>query len=157
MAAYITQQQLIERYTEERLVDLTNQRQDGDQIDQEALDRAIADAEAAVNGYVGVRHALPLPVVPELLTQIAAAIVFYQLHVETAPDKVAADYKAAIAKLTDIATGKITLPGLPGQSAPAGAGKVLVSTGGRQVTDSMLADYEDGGLGRGGTGRGDRW
>ena len=150
--AYITKQQLIERFTEERLVDLTNQRGDGEEIDDAVLDRAIADADAAIDGYVGRRYALPLPSVPDLLVQVAGAIVFYGLHVDAASEKVAADYKAAIATLQCVSRGTVQLP-LPGQSAPAGAGKVLVSTGGRQVTDSMLADYADGGLGRGGPGQ----
>lgn len=120
--AYATQQDLIDRFGEERLVDLTDRATPpAGAIDATVVAQALDGASATIDAYVGARYALPLSQTPLPLQQACEAIAFYQLHVDSAPDKVVEDYKAAMRFLSDVATGKVALP-LPAGDTPTTAG-----------------------------------
>lgn len=117
---YITQAELIDRFGEDVLKQLADR--DGDNaIDQDVIDRAIADANAVIDGYLKVRYTLPLASVPPLLKPIAADLVFYQLHAHGAPEEARNRQKAAIRQLEGLAKGTQRLdvagaePAAPGE------------------------------------------
>ncbi|NNG05319.1 MAG: DUF1320 domain-containing protein, partial [Inquilinus sp.] len=83
--SYATQAQLVERYGTVRLVELTDRAEPpAGAIDAAVIDRALADADALIDGYVAARYDLPLPAVPDLLRDLALSIVFYKLHLDMA-------------------------------------------------------------------------
>lgn len=129
MPDYVTLDQLTDRYGERMLIDLTDRASPGTgAVDTDVTTRAIADTAAVIDGYVGKRYALPMAEVPALITDIAAAIAIWKLHVYEPAGKIEADYKEAMRQLADISSGKLTLP-LADGSPTEGTG----STGAKMV------------------------
>lgn len=140
MAIYATKQDLEDR--------------DGSMLYNFALDRstdtlndvwiheALATADDEINGYLSRRFVLPLPSVPDLLKRQAIVIGFYWLgDRDNQVTKLLQErYDRAIAKVKEIAAGKVDL-GLPTpEMPPEGAvGKVeLVQQNERLFTRDSL-------------------
>lgn len=105
------------------------------------LDRAIADADAEIDGYVGTRYTLPLPEpVPAVLVPIACDITRYRLYDDAVPEVVRQRYEDAISRLKDIAAGRLSLGIDPAAVAPV-AGTVKVRSRDRLFSDELLGDY----------------
>lgn len=83
------------------------------------IDEALATADDEINGYLSRRFVLPLPTVPDLLKRNAIVIAFYWLadRDNQATDLLRERYDRAIAKIKEIAAGKIDL-GLPTPDMP---------------------------------------
>ncbi len=127
---YATLQNLIDRCGSAMLVGLTDRAEvPTGTIDIAVVNRALASADALIDGYLAGRYALPLAVVPPLLTQLAEAIAVWNLHTTEPEAKVAADYEAAIKRLVEIARGTIQLKDAAG-TEPAAPGEPGV-----QITD----------------------
>ena len=128
--AYCTLAELTDRYGEGMLVALTDRGETATgAIDADVVERAIADADAQIDGDLATRYALPLAEVPPLVRDIAMALTAWNLH-RAAPDpKVEADWREAMRRLRQIAGGTIRLPSAAGVEA---AGKA--ETGAR-ITD----------------------
>ncbi len=110
---YATQANLIARFGEAELIQLTDRPDRADPenagtIDSSVLNQAIADAEAEINGYLN-RYTLPLPFIPPILTGIHCDFTRWRLYVFQMTDVVDERYKAGTKYLTLIATGKIDL------------------------------------------------
>ncbi|MGU5635165.1 gp436 family protein [Aeromonas veronii] len=106
------------------------------------IDEALATADDEINGYLSRRFVLPLPTVPDLLKRNAIVIAFYWLadRDNMATDLLRERYDRAIAKIKEIAAGKIDL-GLPTQDMPpeGSVGKVeLVQENERLFTRNSL-------------------
>ena len=106
------------------------------------IDEALATADDEINGYLSRRFVLPLPSVPDLLKRQAIVIGFYWLgDRDNQVTKLLQErYDRAIAKVKEIAAGKVDL-GLPTpEMPPEGAvGKVeLVQQNERQFTRNSL-------------------
>lgn len=105
---YATQQNLIDRFGEPELIQLTDRAQTG-AIDAAVLDQAIADADAEINSYL-TAYSLPLLVVPANLVRVACDIARYYLYDDQMVESVKQRYDNAIAWLKLVAAGKIVLP-----------------------------------------------
>lgn len=121
---YTTLEQLIERYGEGLLVQVTDR---GDTptgaIDTEVVDRALANADGVINGFLG-RYKMPLAVVPDPLPDLAQSIAIYKLHRFKPDPKIEDEYNAALKLLRDIQTGgfRLSAEGVePVGSAESGA------------------------------------
>lgn len=79
-------------------------------VDLDVVARAIANADAVIDGYLAGRYALPLTATPDLLAEIADEIAIWKLHPYEPGTKLKADYEAAMRSLRDIAAGTIRLP-----------------------------------------------
>lgn len=90
-------------------------------IDSAVVARALADADAVIDGYVGKKFNLPLSVTSPLLEDLAAKIAFWNLHVTMPDEKVKLDYQEALRQLREIAAGTIGIPGATG-TEPEGTG-----------------------------------
>ena len=136
--SYATLQNLIDRYGDDMLIGLTD-RDDvpTGQIDTDVTDRALANADALIDGYLAARIRLPLDEVPALVGTLAEEIAIYKLHNGHVPPMIEADYKAAIKSLEAIAKGLIRLPGTQGIE-PEGTGN-----SGARLTDRKRPMNED--------------
>jgi phage gp36-like protein len=127
--AYVTLSQLTDRFGEPMLVALTDRGYPAtNTIDTAVVDRAIADTDAVIEGFLVRRYALPLTVTQPLLTDVAGAIAIWKLHTSAPDPKVEADYKAAMQLLRDIAAGTVGL-------SAAGVEAENVAGSGVQITD----------------------
>ena len=105
------------------------------------IDRAVADADAEIDGFVGSRYTLPLPEpVPPGLVPIACDIARYRLYDDAVPVIVRQRYEDAIARLRDIAAGRLSL-GIDPAPAASSQGSVAVRAPARIFGADQLRDY----------------
>lgn len=139
---YASQNDLIERFGEPMLVDLTDRADPPvGEIDAEVVARALADADAVINGYLSGRYKLPLAQTPDLLRDLAIAIAGYKLHRATASDKVRQDYDDAISTLKQIANGIVRLNVEGVEPTAAGTAGARVTDRERPLTAATLKGY----------------
>lgn len=112
---YATQADLEARFGTDELTQLTD-RVGAGVPDAAIVARALADAEAEIDGYLASRYALPLATVPPVLARIACDIARYRLWEDRASDEVRRRYEDARRLLESIARGQVSL-GLPAASA----------------------------------------
>ena len=106
--AYCTKQNLIDRFGEIELIQLTDRDNQGI-IDETVIAQAIADAGAEIDGYLN-RYALPLANVPSNLVRMACDVARYYLYDDAMIESVQIRYDSVIKYLSAVAKGLITLP-----------------------------------------------
>lgn len=127
---YSSLAQLTDRVGLSLLIDLTDRGEVAlGVVDEAVVDRALAEADTMIDGFLGARYVLPLATVPGLLADIATTIALWKLHVTMPEEKIVKDYDAALKTLEQIARGIIRVPDATGIE-PAGA-----STNQVQITD----------------------
>ncbi len=107
--SYASLADLIEQAGLEEILQIADRDDDG-VADTDVIAAALTHADNTINGYLAVRYAIPLSVVPDLVRTWAVAIARYRLHRDGPPDHVVRDANAAIAALKDVARGQIDLP-----------------------------------------------
>lgn len=77
------------------------------------IEEASAEADAVIDGYLGKRYALPLTIVPPILSTWARSITRRRLHAHRISDPnndpIDRDYRDAIKFLTQVAAGSFSL------------------------------------------------
>lgn len=162
---YATTQDLIDRFGEVELIQLTDP--DNLAIGQAKVDRALVDAHALADGWLGKAYTLPLtgcvkpapvpgdPGATELvpapqLTRIVCDVARYYLYDDLAPDsEIVRRFNRATQELKDIAEGRaqLTCPwgGAPGTLLAADAtptgGEILYDFRPRQITTDVDEGY----------------
>jgi len=105
---YCTKQDLIDRFSEQELIELTDHSNLG-VINDSKLTQAMMDASAEMEIFIGSRYELPLVNVPKALLPLACDITRYKLYDQAVSDHVAERYKSAIEFLRSVAKGAVTL------------------------------------------------
>lgn len=135
---YAAQSQLVERFGERALVELTDRAEPpAGAIDAAVLDRAIAEVDALIDGYLAARYDLPLAATPPLVAALAADLVFHRLHAVIVPEAVAEAARAARKLLEQIADGRVRLD-LAGAEPAAAPGGVRATASPRVFTAGLL-------------------
>jgi phage gp36-like protein len=106
--SYCTRQDLIDRFGEDEIVQLTDKSRLG-VIDEAVLTLAIGDADGEINGWLAGRYDLPLASVPPVLVRNACDLTRYYLYGNAVPDVVAERYKNVIAFLKALGGGTVKL------------------------------------------------
>lgn len=106
--AYSTQQDMIDRFGSEALIQLTDRDQLG-QIDATVLGVALDDATDTINTHLLKRYTLPLASIPAVLKRLCCDIAHYYLHGQETPESVDDRHTAAIDLLKSIAKGDVDL------------------------------------------------
>lgn len=133
---------LTERYGERMLVEATAHAATvPGEIAADLVERALADADATVDGYLAARYALPLASVPPQVAVLAQEIAIYKLHRFTPEDKIKTEYEAAIATLRDIAKGVVRLPVAGIEPETSGSEGVMVTDRARPFTEDNLRGF----------------
>lgn len=121
---YATAADLVARYG-----DQVAQMVGGDPASAPVVLQALGDAAVEIDAFLAGRFDLPLPGVPNLLTNLAADIAVYRLQVLT-PNDLIEDarrrYEDALKRLRDIREGRLDL-GLPTATAAPGPSPVMVT------------------------------
>lgn len=110
--AYATLSDLIARFGEAELIQLTDRQGDGI-VDQAVIDQALADAGAVIDGYLAGRYSLPLVSVPPILVGYACDLARARLYTDAAPEIVLKRESDALKFLALAAQGKINLGSSP--------------------------------------------
>jgi len=126
--SYATAQDVINRYPNRDLVQLTNEDPTATTVNDALITQALADASAEIDGYIEGRFALPLTDPPAVLNRLTTDIAMYRLQslrplhdLEDARQR----YEDAVSMLSKVAAGELTL-GLSAdnQEPPPAAGSV---------------------------------
>lgn len=138
---YAAKQDLIDRFGEKELRELTDRvNRPPTTIDDTILGRALADADALANSYLGKLYSLPVSPAPEILVKICADVARYFLHGK-AVDKdgaVAIAYRDALRWLGDVAKGTVALDAAGVPTAQAGGGAIRANPSGRVMRRDTL-------------------
>ncbi|MDO8433515.1 MAG: DUF1320 family protein [Candidatus Binatus sp.] len=142
--SYATVQDMISRYPNRDLVQLTNEDPSSSTIQQEPILQALNDASAEIDGYIEGRFALPIADSPAVLSRLATDIAMYRLQ-SLRPLHDLADarkrYEDAIALLGKVAAGELTLGLGADGSEPAAASDEIGRGPGRIFNRKTLKGY----------------
>lgn len=139
---YATQQDLIDRFGTEELIELTDRADPpAGAIDATVVARALADAGDAIDSYIARRYDLPLPSTPGRLTRIACDLARYFLHADDPTEAVETAYKDAIQFLRDVADGRAVLDIAGAEPAASSAGAPEVSGPGRVFSRDTMEGF----------------
>ncbi|AUZ85850.1 gp436 family protein [Methylophaga nitratireducenticrescens] len=128
---YCTQQDLIIRYGQDELIELTDKQNLG-QMDMDVISSAIADADSVIDGYLSSRFTTPIQPVPRSLLRIACEITRFYLYENGALDEVKDRYEKSLRMLKDIAEGKMSI-GITAQGEKTPSKNTVVMTSGGNV------------------------
>jgi phage gp36-like protein len=110
--AYAIQDDLLEEISEEELVQLTDDEGTG-VIDPTKVTRAIDNADAEIDGYLAVRHSVPLSSTPTLIRGLSVAIAIYILYTRRdhadVPESRKDRYRNAVKTLQSVSKGAVKL------------------------------------------------
>lgn len=137
---YATQQDLVERFGEEELIQLTD-REHAQLIVADVIDRALSDADAEIDSYLGVRYTLPLVSIPVLLVSVAANIARFRLMGDATTEEARKRYEDAIRLLRLISRGEVVLVGAQTVPPPPGGITVTQRSPVRQFGSDTLSRY----------------
>lgn len=129
--SYATIQNLIDRFSELEIIQLTDEAGTG-VIDPTPALLALGDADAEINAALGGRYALPLVTVPDLLIRIASDLARESLYADKPTEVVTDRAKVARAMLSQIASGKLFLDVAPATTEASTAGLVEFVSGRRK-------------------------
>ncbi|UPJ65234.1 DUF1320 domain-containing protein [Bradyrhizobium sp. 191] len=139
---YATQDDLVKRFGEEMLIQLTDRAEPpADAIDAAVVAKALADTDAQIDGYLLGRYLLPLASTPDLIVDLAKAIAIYKLHRDSVADKIRDDYTDALKTLRDISNGTIRLNVAGVEPASSGASGVRTTDRPRDFTPDNLKGF----------------
>jgi len=131
--SYASATDMITRYPNRDLVQLTNEDPAQTTVNTLTLDQALTDASAEIDGYLQSRFTLPLTEPPAVLPRLACDIAMYRLQ-SLRPLHDVADarkrYEDAVELLVRVARGEVTLGLAADNAAPAAAGSAVTQAGG---------------------------
>ncbi|MDQ0454651.1 gp436 family protein [Rhizobium paknamense] len=144
--AYCTKQDLIERFGERELIQLTDRATPpAGAMDDTIIARAIADATALADGYIGKAYSLPLVTVPEVLVKLTADVARYYLHFKGVErdSPIQRSHDQALSYFRDVARGIVQLIETEtGETPPvSGGGQVKVVAPDRTFSRKTLKGY----------------
>lgn len=139
---YATQAQLTDRFGEGFLVDLTDRGAVATgAIDVDVIDRALADTDAMIDGYLKGRYVLPMAATPPLIADLAQTIAIYKLHVYQPNEKIVADYDQALRQLREISAGTIKLDVAGVEPAGTGGTGARATDRERPMTEATMKGF----------------
>jgi phage gp36-like protein len=134
--SYATVQDMTNRYPNRDLVQLTNEDPTVTTIDSAVIQRGLDDASAEIDSYIEARFTLPLVDPPPVLIRLTTDIAMYRLQ-SLRPLHDLADarqrYNDAVAMLSKVASGELTLGLGVGGNEPALAGAVEAVDGPNRI------------------------
>jgi phage gp36-like protein len=140
---YATLDQLKAKLGERTMIQLTDRDEPRTgEIVIGVVDRALADTDAMIDGFLAGRYRLPIEGgIPAQVTDLALAIAAYKLHPFKPDDKIQKDYDDARADLAKISTGaiRLQLAGLEPESS--GASGVQATDRARDFTADSLKGF----------------
>lgn len=117
--AYCTRADMIARYGETELTQLTDRTGEYGIIVDAVLDTAITDASADIDGYLSDGgYSVPLTSPPHVLVRHCCVLARAQLYDDLKPKEVLEDMQRSLDWLERIASGRQGLPGVSATTEP---------------------------------------
>lgn len=110
---YSAQTDILLQISDVELAQLTSD--DGVSIDEDVVNKAITDADADIDSYLGKVYSVPLSTASAKVNQLSVTIAIYKLHSRRAAqlggvsEIVRTNYEDAIRFLEQAAAGKVTI------------------------------------------------
>lgn len=138
---YCSKADILERLDERLLAQLTDD-DAGTTVDDAKVERAIADAQAEIDGYVGTRHQMPLSPVPDIVRKVCVELAVYHLYSRRlgAPEEWRTRYEDNRRWLEQVAAGRVSLGVDDPQGTPAAA-PVEADSRPRAFSRELLRDF----------------
>jgi len=148
--SYASPNDMIARYSNRDLVQLSNEDPTQTAINTTTLQQALDDASAEINAYIDGRFTLPLGDPPVMLNRLTCDIAMYRLQ-SLRPLHDLADarrrYEDAIELLVRVACGEVTLGLATDNGEPSDAqGSVVTQAGGDPSGDLPPRIFDRGSL-----------
>jgi len=145
--SYCIQTDILEQLDEDTLIELTDDTGTGC-VDTSAVTRAIADADAEIDGYCAVRYDVPFSTVPVMIRKISVDIAVYNLFSRrgAVPEERDKRYANALKFLTNVAKGIISLGGDAPAQADDGGPEATAKKADRIFTVGRDSDRSTGTL-----------
>ncbi len=139
---YCSQADILDQLEEADLIRLTDD-EDAGVISTPRVDKAIADADAEINGYCGQRYRVPFEPVPELVRKFSVDIAIYNLFARRPliPDDRRGRYRDVIAFLRLLAAGTVTLGVEDPEGTPVPADRPCVTGPQRVFSRAKLGGW----------------
>lgn len=139
--SYATQTDLESRFGSEELLQLSDHDNLG-MVNVAVVAKAIADAEATINGYLRSTYTLPLSGIPDELVRVCCDLARFYLYADRVTDVVQKRRDEAMSWLRDVSAGRISL-GLDtqGNAAPVASGGVKFSANDRVFNAKSLDGF----------------
>lgn len=142
--SYCSLELLTTRYGEQLLIQLSDRGTGAAPAtpDADLFARAIADADALIDGYLFGRYALPIAGgTPPVLVDISQRIAIYNAHSNVASGKIRQDYEDAMKQLKLIGDGVLKLNIAGAEPAGSGGGTVTTNEPERPLSSDTLKGY----------------
>jgi phage gp36-like protein len=154
--AYIDLDGLNARFGEQEILDRSNKDAPAATANADAVAKAIQDAQAVVDSYLGTKYAVPLAdPVPELVEAATATIALYKLAEGAVTDEIRRNFEDAVAWLKDVAAGRaVVVISDPTADLEESRGRFAVFASPTVFTDDLGATMPGG---TGGSGHGPCW
>lgn len=114
-------------------------------VNEARVTEAIAQADAEIDSYCGVKYTVPFTTVPDIVKKISVDLAIYNLYsrkVEEIPATRSDRYKNAIRQLEGISSGKISIGEDPAPTGSSESGaEVNVGSEDRIFTREKLAGF----------------
>ena len=137
---YATEQDLIDLFGTDEVLQLTDRDGDGDS-DDAYVTAILADTAAEMDAYLRVRYALPLSATPARLRAVACDIARYRLYPLAVPEAVRQRYEDSRLYLKDVAAGRAELDLATPPAASADAASPAYDAPDRVFSSTTLAEY----------------
>jgi len=140
--AYCTLEDILTQLDEDTLIELTDDAGAGT-VNGAVVERAIADADAAIDAYCQGRYTLPLSPVPPMIRRISVDMAIYHLYSrrgDAAPETRRDRHRDAVRFLQRVAEGQIRL-GAESPAARDSAASVEIDSNTRVFSRERMEGY----------------
>jgi len=112
-------------------------------VNTDAVNKAIAGADAIINGHISARYNVPLSPVPAIITTLAVDIAGYKIGSRrgSAPEDVRKKFEDAVRFLDKVSSGKAFIPGATSAPASASNDAVKITSDTRLFTRSSMGGF----------------
>lgn len=136
--SYAVKQDMIDRFGEEEIIAITDRANPpAGAIDDGVLSKALEDASAEVDSFIGLRVVTPVTPVPGDLVNRTCTVARYRLS-DPCTDRVRKDYEDTVSFLRLVGAGNATLGDVAMRATGASGGTPQFSAPARTFTSDTL-------------------
>lgn len=129
---YATQSDMVTKYGEQQMIQLTDRDDVGStEINEAVLAAELEEATAIINGYVAKRYRVPVSPVPTVLANACKVIAYFSLHRGRHSEQTRQSYEDVLRTLASISNGSFVLD-IAGEEPKSAKAQVVLDSAPRQ-------------------------